>query len=291
MRIVSLNPSASEIIFELGLGSSLVGVSHECNFPTEVNKLEKLSSSSINPHGSQSDIDFQVRETLQTNDSLYQINTERLNDLKPDFIVTQGICDVCSISSSQIEVELKGTLCTLPSSTKIISLIGRTFDGICDDIIMLGNKLNSIISAKNHIDKAREKREILKRQTKYDHRILCLEWIDPYFSAGHWVPEQIELAGFNSAIGQTGDQSRILSADEIVDSDPYAIALICCGYNLEQNLTFSSQLFHDDRLNHLDPFKENRVYSFDADSYFSRPTTRILEGSIQLRSQILGNQI
>ena len=156
---------------------------------------------------------------------------------------------------------------------------------------MLGNKLNSIISAKNHIDKAREKREILKRQTKYDHRILCLEWIDPYFSAGHWVPEQIELAGFNSAIGQTGEQSRILSADEIVDSDPYAIALICCGYNLEQNLTFSSQLFHDDRLNHLDPFKENRVYSFDADSYFSRPTTRILEGSIQLRSQILGNQI
>ena len=291
MRIVSLTPSASEIIFELGLGSSLVGVSHECNFPTEVNKLEKLSSSSINPHGSQSDIDFQVRETLQTNDSLYQINTERLNDLKPDFIVTQGICDVCSISSSQIEVELKGTLCTLPSSTKIISLIGRTFDGICDDIIMLGNKLNSIISAKNHIDKAREKREILKRQTKYDYRILCLEWIDPYFSAGHWVPEQIELAGFNSAIGQTGDQSRILSADEIVDSDPYAIALICCGYNLEQNLTFSSQLFHDDRLNHLDPFKENRVYSFDADSYFSRPTTRILEGSIQLRSQILGNQI
>ena len=146
MRIVSLTPSASEIIFELGLGSSLVGVSHECNFPTEVNKLEKLSSSSINPHGSQSDIDFQVRETLQTNDSLYQINTERLNDLKPDFIVTQGICDVCSISSSQIEVELKGTLCTLPSSTKIISLIGRTFDGICDDIIMLGNKLNSITS-------------------------------------------------------------------------------------------------------------------------------------------------
>ena len=131
----------------------------------------------------------------------------------------------------------------------------------------------------------------MKSQTKYDHRILCLEWIDPYFSAGHWVPEQIELAGFNSAIGQTGDQSRILSADEIVDSDPYAIALICCGYNLEQNLTFSSQLFHDDRLNHLNPFKENRVYSFDADSYFSRPTTRILEGSIQLRSQILGNQI
>ena len=291
MRIVSLTPSATEIIFELGLGSSLVGVSHECNFPNEVNKLEKLSSSSINSHGSQSDIDFQVRETLQTKASLYQINTDRLNDLKPDFIVTQGICDVCSISSSLIEVELKGTLCTLPSSTKIISLIGRTFDGICDDIIMLGSNLNLLSSAKNHIDKARQKREVLKSQIKYDHQILCLEWIDPYFSAGHWVPEQIELAGFKSAIGKTGDQSRVLTAEEIIDCDPYAIALICCGYGFEQNLAFSAQLSQDHRINILNAFRENRIYSFDADSYFSRPTTRILDGSIQLRSQILGNQI
>ena len=287
MRIVSLTPSASEIIFELGLGSSLVGVSHECNFPTEVNKLEKLSSSSINPHGSQSDIDFQVRETLQTNDSLYQINTERLNDLKPDFIVTQGICDVCSISSSQIEVELKGTLCTLPSSTKIISLIGRTFDGICDDIIMLGNKLNSIISAKNHIDKAREKREILKRQTKYDHRILCLEWIDPYFSAGHWVPEQIELAGFISAIGRPGDQSRVLSIDEIINSKPDIIAIICCGYSEEENKAHLKQVMEDQRINDLPPFKNRKIFAFDSDGLFSRPTLRILEGAKKLRENIL----
>ena len=289
MRIVSLTPSASEIIFELGLSSSLVGVSHECNFPKEVNKLEKVSSSLIDSDRSQRDIDLQVRETIQSNASLYQINTERLNDLKPDFIITQGICDVCSISSSQIEVELKGTLCTLPASTKIISLVGRTFDGICDDIINLGSKLSAITLAKDHVDKARHKREVLKRQTKYDYRILCLEWIDPYFSAGHWVPEQIELAGFKSAIGQPGDQSRVLSADEIIDTDPYAIALVCCGYNCEQNLTFSAQLFQDDQINHLNPFRENRVYSFDADSYFSRPTTRMLDGSVQLRNKIIIN--
>ena len=289
MRIVSLTPSASEIIFELGLSSSLVGVSHECNFPKEVNKLEKVSSSLIDSDRSQRDIDLQVRETIQSNASLYQINTERLNDLKPDFIITQGICNVCSISSSQIEVELKGTLCTLPASTKIISLVGRTFDGICDDIINLGSKLSAITLAKDHVDKARHKREVLKRQTKYDYRILCLEWIDPYFSAGHWVPEQIELAGFKSAIGQPGDQSRVLSADEIIDTDPYAIALVCCGYNCEQNLTLSAQLFQDDQINHLNPFRENRVYSFDADSYFSRPTTRILDGSVQLRNKIIIN--
>ena len=238
MRILSLTPSATEIIFELGLGAHLVGVSHECNFPCEASKLEKVSYSSINSNRSQIEIDSQVRETLQNNATLYQINTHRLNDLNPDFIVTQGICDVCSISSNQIEVELKGTLCTLPASTKIISLNGRTFDGICEDIIILGNELNAISSAKSHIDKAHNEKESLQNQTKYDYRILCLEWIDPYFSAGHWVPQQIELAGFRSAIGKTGDQSRVLSSDEIIASDPYAIALICCGYNKNQNLEF-----------------------------------------------------
>ena len=289
MRILSLTPSATEIIFELGLGAHLVGVSHECNFPYEASKLEKVSYSSINSNRSQIEIDSQVRETLQSNATLYQINTHRLNDLKPDFIVTQGICDVCSISSNQIEVELKGTLCTLPASTKIISLNGRTFDGICEDIVMLGNELNSISSAKNHVDKARNEKEALENQTKYDYRILCLEWIDPYFSAGHWVPQQIELAGFRSAIGKTGDQSRVLSSDEIIASDPYAIALICCGYNKDQNLKLKKQLLQDNRINFLTPFKENKVFAFDADSYFSRPTTRILQGSIQLRKEILAN--
>ena len=289
MRILSLTPSSTEIIFELGLGTHLVGVSHECNFPSEARKLEKVSFSSINSNRSQIEIDSQVRETLQNNATLYQINTQRLNDLKPDFIVTQGICDVCSISSNQIEVELKGTLCTLPASTKIISLNGRTFDGICEDVVMLGNKLNSISSAKNHVDKARNEKEALENQTKYDYRILCLEWIDPYFSAGHWVPQQIELAGFRSAIGKTGDQSKVLSSDEIIASDPYAIALICCGYNENQNLKLKKQLLQDDRINFITPFKENKVFAFDADSYFSRPTTRILQGSIQLRKEILAN--
>ena len=289
MRILSLTPSSTEIIFELGLGTHLVGVSHECNFPSEARKLEKVSFSSINSNRSQIEIDSQVRETLQNNATLYQINTQRLNDLKPDFIVTQGICDVCSISSNQIEVELKGTLCTLPATTKIISLNGRTFDGICEDIVMLGNELNSISSAKNHVDKARNEKEALESQTKYDYRILCLEWIDPYFSAGHWVPQQIELAGFRSAIGKTGDQSKVLSSDEIIASDPYAIALICCGYNENQNLKLKNQLLQDDNINFLTPFKENKVFAFDADSYFSRPTTRILQGSIQLRKEILAN--
>ncbi len=287
MRILSLTPSATEIIFELGIGAYLVGVSHECNFPSEAKKLEKVSYSSINSNRSQIEIDSQVRETLQNNATLYQINTQRLNDLKPDFIVTQGICDVCSISSDQIEVELKGTLCTLPASTKIISLNGRTFDGICEDIIMLGNELNSISSAKSHVDEAYNEKEVLQNQTKYDYRILCLEWIDPYFSAGHWVPEQIEMAGFVSAIGNPGDQSRVLKIDEIIESAPDVIAVICCGYSEKENKVFANKLFKDKSLSDLSPIKKNQVFYFDSDSYFSRPTLRILDGAKQLREKVL----
>ena len=287
MRILSLTPSATEIIFELGIGAYLVGVSHECNFPSEAKKLEKVSYSSINSNRSQIEIDSQVRETLQNNATLYQINTQRLNDLKPDFIVTQGICDVCSISSDQIEVELKGTLCTLPASTKIISLNGRTFDGICEDIIMLGNELNSISSAKSHVDEAYNEKEVLQNQTKYDYRILCLEWIDPYFSAGHWVPEQIEMAGFVSAIGDPGDQSRVLKIDEIIESAPDVIAVICCGYSEKENKVFANKLFKDKSLSDLSPIKKNQVFYFDSDSYFSRPTLRILDGAKQLREKVL----
>ena len=122
---------------------------------------------------------------------------------------------------------------------------------------------------------------------KYNTRVLCLEWIDPYFSAGHWVPEQIEMAGFISAIGEPGDQSRVITTDEIIKSEPDVIAVICCGYNQEKNKSYAKEVYQDKRINHLLPFKNEKVFYFDSDSYFSRPTLRILEGAKQLRDKIL----
>ena len=141
-----------------------------------------------------------------------------------------GLCDVCAISSSEIEVVLKGTLCTLPSSTQIISLNGKSFKEICSEILKLGEQLDAVKEAKQHVDKAIARRDELDSLQKYSRKILSLEWIDPYFSAGHWVPEQIEIAGFRSAIGQRGEHSRVISIEEIIESDPDDIAVICCGY-------------------------------------------------------------
>ena len=289
MRIVSLVPSASEIICDLGLKKSLVAVSHECNYPASLNELPIITSSSIDNSLPQIQIDNLVRTKVAENKSLYEINDQLLNDLVPDTIITQGVCDVCAVSDNQVEATLKGQLCTLSAETEIISLNGRSFNGICKDIEILGKKLNKEKEASLIIDNANAEKEIMLSEEKSDIRVLCLEWIDPYFSAGHWVPEQIEMAGFVSAIGNPGDQSRVLTVDEIMESKPDVIAVICCGYSDKENEVFANELLNDKNLSNLNPIKQNKVFYFDSDSYFSRPTLRIIEGAKQLREIILTN--
>ena len=287
MKIVSLVPSASEILCDLGLNKQLVGVSHECNYPPSLSNLIPVTSSNINSYETQREIDNSVRAKVNENLPLYEINTDKINTLAPDIIITQGVCDVCAISNDQVEVMLKGQLCTIPSSTNVISLNGRSFDGICQDILMLGDHFNRKERSKEIVENAIIKKENMYNMQKHEIRVLCLEWIDPFFSAGHWVPEQIEMAGFISAIGKPGDQSRVITVDEINESQPDVIAIICCGYNKDKNEAFVQDLFKDHRINNLTPFKNNKVYAFDSDAFFSRPTLRILEGAQQLRQTIL----
>ena len=178
--------------------------------------------------------------------------------------------------------------------SKIILIYGPTASGKSNFAIKLAKKIKGEIINADSIQVYKELKILSARPYQKDykkirHHLYGFQNARKNFSAGHWVPQQIELAGFRSAIGKTGDQSKVLSSDEIIASDPYAIALICCGYNENQNLKLKKQLLQDDRINFITPFKENKVFAFDADSYFSRPTTRILQGSIQLRKEILAN--
>ena len=291
LKIVSLVPSASEIICDLGLEQYLVGVSHECNYPTSLRHIDSVTLSNIDSSKTQIEIDNAVRKKVDENLPLYEVEIDKINQLEPDVIITQGVCDVCAISSNQVEVILKGQLCTLPSTTKILSLNGRSFDGICDDIIMLGKHLNREQRSKEIVKDAIAEKNEMSTMKKFDIRVLCLEWIDPYFSAGHWVPEQIEMAGFVSAIGEPGDQSRVIKTDEIIESNPDIIAIICCGYNENENKAYALKVMQDEKINNLSPFKNKRIFYFDSDALFSRPTLRILEGAKKLRETILsGNE-
>ena len=288
MKIVSLLPAASEMLCDLGLIDNINAVSHECNYPELLKGKAQITSSNIPNNIEQKLIDDLVLEAIKNKLPLYNIDTDKLNSISPDLIITQGLCDVCSISKNEIEATLKDKRCVLPSKTKIVSLNGTSFDEICSDFLKIGKLVSREEVANNIVSKAR-KTKIKMSKNNINKSILLLEWIDPYFSAGHWIPEQIEMAGFNSALGEKGEKSRKISTDEIIQSDPDFIGLICCGYNLIQNKSFANQVYNDKKINHLTAIKDEKIYAFDSDSYFSRPSLRILEGAKQLRNAIINN--
>ena len=288
MKIVSLLPAASEILVDLGLLDEIVAVSHECNYPKNLKTKFQITSSNIPDNLEQSAIDLIVTKAIKNHIPLYNINTDKLRDINPDIIVTQGLCDVCSISENQIEATLKNKRCTLSSKTKVISLNGTSFNEICSDILKLGKLINKEEIAKDLVSNAR-KTKLQISTINTNKSILLLEWIDPYFSAGHWIPEQIEMAGFKSAIGKKGEKSKKITIEEIIKSDPDFIGLICCGYNLDENKSFANQVYNDKRINHLTAIKNQQIFAFDSDSYFSRPSLRILEGTMQLKNAITNN--
>ena len=288
MKIASLFPAGSEIICNLGLSKSLIAVSHECDFPPLLSKKTKVTKSIIPKGNDQNMIDQLVKDAIKNNVSLYQIDNNRLLKMNPDLIITQGLCEVCSISENQIQATLKNNLCTLSNKTKIMSLNATTFDEICEEIIMIGKEVNKVRAAENLVKKAYQRKNNLL-QKKINKKILLLEWIDPYFSPGHWIPEQIEMAGFEVCLGKKGTKSVELSIEEINNINPDYIGLICCGYNLEENKYFAKKVYQDTRIKNLDAIKNEQVFAFDSNSYFSRPSLRILDGAEQLRDVILNN--
>ena len=288
MKIASLFPAGSEIICNLGLSKSLIAVSHECDFPPLLSKKTKFTKSIIPKCNDQNIIDQLVKDAIKNNVSLYQIDNNSLLKMNPDLIITQGLCEVCSISENQIQATLKNNLCTLSNKTKIMSLNATTFDEICEEIIMIGKEVNKVRAAENLVKKAYQRKNNLL-QKKINKKILLLEWIDPYFSPGHWIPEQIEMAGFEVCLGKKGTKSVELSIEEINNINPDYIGLICCGYNLEENKYFAKKVYEDTRIKNLDAIKNEQVFAFDSNSYFSRPSLRILDGAEQLRDVILNN--
>ena len=286
MKIVSLLPAASEIIYDMGLSNYLYAVSHECDYPDFIKGIKKVTSSVIPNSLNQSSIDKLVKKAVENDIPLYQIDNDEILKINPDLIITQGLCEICSISENIIEATLKNNLCTLSSKTKIISLNGTTFEEICSDIMMIGIAVNKEEIARKIIAEAIYKKTKVTRK-KTNKSILLLEWIDPYFTPGHWIPEQIEMAGFISIAGNKGEKSIEITPKDIEDLNPDFIGLICCGYNLEENKSFAENIYLDERINHIEAIQKERIFAFDSNSYFSRPSLRILDGVIQLSSAIL----
>ncbi len=275
-RIVTLLPSATEIVCGLGLRERLVGVTHECDYPTNVHNLPRVTRSAIDINASSQDIDAAVREHLQTNKALYTIDVPLLASLRPDLLVTQALCDVCAVSESDVLEALS----ELPGEPELINLEPMTLAEVFETIILVGSAAGCseiakiyVRSLSGRVDEVRQAGAEIRQKP----RVGFLEWVDPPFNGGHWTPELIEYAGGIDCFGNKHQPSRRIDHATISDADPDVLILALCGFDetrARQELeVFKQQL--DFRA--LRAAKSDRVYVLDGNSYFSRPGPRLVD--------------
>jgi iron complex transport system substrate-binding protein len=276
MRIVSLLPSATEIICRLGLGDQLVGVTHECDYPPAVQRLPKVTRTLIPAEASSSQIDRLVRERLLTDRALYTLNLPVLQELRPDLIVTQALCDVCAVD----EEEVRAAACVLPGGPRVINLEPQTLSEVLASIRQVAAAAGADRVGEEVIDEltARVKAVITRTaQVQRPVRVALLEWLDPPFSCGHWSPELVRLAGGIEGLGQEGRPSRTLRWDEVLVWQPEVVFIACCGFSVERTLCDLPALQSIPGWQEVPAVRSGRVYVTNGSHYFSRPGPRLVD--------------
>lgn len=276
MRIVSLLPSATEIICSLGFADSLVGVSHECDYPAEVLELPKVTTSLIPEAASSREIDALVREKLKTSKALYSLNQAVLEKLKPDLIVTQALCDVCAVA----EEEVRAVVSKLPGNPQVINLAPMTLAQVFESMLQVGRAVGKEEHA-NFVVNAYQKRvdEVILRskQMVKNPRLVFLEWLDPPFSSGHWTPELIAMAGGIELIGRSGQPSRTLEWREVADAQPEMLFIAACGFAVERTMQDLPVLDNVMMQKEFASLKPDKVFVADGSQYFNRPGLRLVD--------------
>ena len=285
MRIVSLLPSATEIVCELGLGDQLVGVTHECDYPPFVRDLPKVTRTLIPHDASSREIDGLVRERLKTQRALYSLDLPTLEQLKPDLIVTQALCDVCAVAES----EVTAAACNLPGQPQVVNLEPMSLEQVFECLMLVGRAAGVEARAIEAVSKLRHRAdqiENLHRQRNDRPRMVLLEWIDPPFCSGHWSPELVRMAGGVELVGREGQPSRTTAWQEIVDADPDVMVIACCGFDTTRTLQDLPILASYPGFERLACVRSGKVYVVDGNAYFSRPGPRLVE-SLEILAHIL----
>jgi len=290
-RIVTLLPSATEIVCALGFEAQLVGRSHECDYPPTVARLPVLSSPKFNPEGTSAQVDERVKEILADALSVYRIDVELLRKLKPDVIVTQSQCEVCAVSIRDVEQAAADWIGGPPPM--IISLAPYSLGDVMADIERVGVELGEPERAMKLVGGLRRRMTTIEQQAaKADTRpaVACIEWLEPLMSAANWMPELVTMAAGKNLFGDSGQHSPTMKFDDLVAKDPDVILLMPCGFNMERTATESYTLTSQPAWARLKAVREQRVYLTDGNQYFNRPGPRIAE-SLEILAEILHPQI
>ncbi|MBH61399.1 MAG: cobalamin-binding protein [Alphaproteobacteria bacterium] len=285
-RIVSLLPSATEIIAALGHGDGLVGRSHECDFPAGVESLPVCTRPRVDLAGSSRKIDLKVKEIVSKVLSVYEVSEEILRVANPDVIVTQNQCEVCAVSLTDVEA----AVCDwVNSDVEIISLTADSTEAVFDDIRRVAAALNAAPTGAEVVERMQSRlAEILKSAEKLDTRprVACIEWADPLMAAGNWIPEFVEAAGGENLFGSPGEHSPWLEWSDLLDADPDIIVLMPCGYDLHRTVEEANMLSLDERWTSLRAVREGRSYVTDGNAYFNRPGPR-LKDSLEMMAEMI----
>jgi iron complex transport system substrate-binding protein len=280
MRICTLLPSATEICYALGLGDSVFGVTHECDFPPEARSKRVVVTSRLPPAADSAEVDRLVSEFTARGESIYRVDAEALREIDPDLIITQDLCHVCAASPD----DLAAALSTLPRTPRVLSLNPHTLTDVWDDVLSVGAATGRQNAAEKLVEYLKDRVASVQRavqpfiEKRKRPRIACLEWLNPVFNAGHWVPEMVAIAGGEDVLAHVGTPSIRIEWQRVLDAQPDVIMISPCGYDLARAMQEFSHLQLPEGWNDLPAVKSARVFVTDANSYLSRPGPRLAEG-------------
>jgi len=284
-RIVSFLPSATELIYELGAQDKLFGVTHECNYPSEAASKPRVIESVFEPEEmSSQEIDDKICTLSEKGEDIYKLVTENMINAKPDLIISQEICEVCSAYTNQV----KNAMNVLQVKPEIYSMSPHDINGILQCVKDISEKIGEIERGDKLVSSLKNKINSI-RENQFDVRpkVVGIEWIKPFFTSGHWVPDMIDYAGGENMITKSGEHSRKMDIKEIEDADPDFLILMPCGFDVQRTISeYEKYLKEDSRWNELRAVKENNVFAVDANSFFSKPSIRVISG-IEILGKIL----
>ena len=276
-RIVSFLPSATELLYEFGVDDKLFGVTHECKYPDGAKLKPQVISSVINSDDlSSNEINTITCTLLNEGKNIFELNKENLIDANPDLIISQETCEVCAAYTNQV----KSALEILPNKPELYSMDPHNLKEIIQSVTKLGqilNKEKKSVEIVNSLE--RRIQHIQNSEKKLIPKVLAIEWIEPFFTAGHWIPQMIEFAGGINLISKTGEHSRRMDMDEVVNSKPDIIIFMPCGFDTDRTVQeYESILYNNPTWNSLKAVKNNQIYAVDANSFFSKPSIRTIDG-------------
>jgi len=284
-RIVSFLPSATELIYELGAEDSLVGVTHECLYPEQAKEKPRIIDAVFDPEKMSSrQIDEKISELAKDGNRVFTVHEEALRNANPDLIIAQGTCAVCSAYTN----ELNAALQILNNRPQVEMLDPHNINDILSSVMTIAKRIGREEQGKRLVESLQKRIDFVSFKTPNARpKVLCIEWVEPFFTSGHWVPQMIEIAGGANLVSAAGDHSRKMTIGEVESADADIIIMMPCGFDTRRTINeCAASLGKNQKWNGLRAVKSGSVYAVDANSYFSKPSIRIVTG-IEILAKII----